>query len=97
MSDLKPIKLGYTSYETYIDEETVQQIETLLAGNTYCQSCKKKFSENRPEVFKNVCLGCFIVKHTNLEYTGRIWKDNQGVPQYLFMGGRGDITLAQPV
>ncbi len=96
MTYLKPIKVGYTSYESFIDDDTMQQVEALLQGNTYCQSCQKKFTNTRLEVFKNVCLGCFIVKHTNLKYTGSVWPDNQGVPQYLFMDARGHITLASP-
>ncbi len=96
MTYLKPIKVGYTSYESYIDDDTMQQVETLLAGNTYCQSCQKKFTETRLEVSKNICLGCFIVRHTELEYTGRVWPDKDGVPQYLFMNGRGHITLTSP-
>ena len=62
MSDLQPIKLRYTSYETYSDEETARQVEALLAGNTYCQTCKKKFTAMRPEVSKNTCLDCFMEK-----------------------------------
>lgn len=96
MSELTPIKLRHTSYETFIDEETARQVEALLAGNTYCQTCKKKFSDLRPEVSKNTCLGCFIMRHSELENTGAVWPDNQGVPQYLFMDGRGHITLTSP-
>ena len=44
---LKPIKVGYTSYETFIDDDTMQQVEALLAGNTYSQTCKKKFTDMR--------------------------------------------------
>jgi hypothetical protein len=96
MIDLKPIKLDYTSYETYIDEETLQQIEALIAGNTYCQLCRQKFSEQRPEVAKSECLHCFLKKHSNLEDTGRVWQDARGVPEFLFMDGRGHITLTSP-
>ncbi len=96
MFDLKPIKLGYTSYETYIDNETMQQIEALLAGNTYCHTCKQKFSEHKPEVAKSTCLHCFLRQHTNLEDTGRVWHDKDGIPEYLFMDSRGHITMTSP-
>jgi hypothetical protein len=96
MSELKPIKLGYTSYETFVDAETMQQLEAIVAGNTYCQTCRKKFTDLRPEVSKNTCLGCFILRNSELENTGPVWPDNQDVPQYLFMDGRGHITLTSP-
>ena len=96
MSELKPIKLGYTSYETYVDTETMQQIEALVAGNTYCQTCRKKFNDANPEVSKSTCLGCFVVRHSELDYTGRAWPDHEDIPQYLFMDGRGHITLTSP-
>lgn len=96
MNNLKPIKLGYTSYETYIDEQTLKQIESLLAGNTYCNRCFKKFANDRPEVAKSTCLPCFLSSHCNLEDTGAIWHDNDGVPQYLFEDSRGHITMTSP-
>jgi hypothetical protein len=96
MFDLKPIKLGYTSYEAYTDNETMQKIEALLQGNTYCHSCRQKFSEHKPEVAKSECLHCFLRKHSNLEDTGRVWHDKDGVPEYLFMDGRGHITMTSP-
>ena len=93
---LKPIKVGYTSYESFIDDDTLRRVETLLAGNTYCNSCQQKFTDTRPEVFKNQCMACFIAKHSNLEVTGSVWPDKDGVPQYLWMDGRGHITLTSP-
>ncbi len=96
MSNLQPIKLGYTPYETYIDDQTMKQIESLLVGNTYCNRCYKKFADDKLEVTKSTCMPCFLRSHSNLEYTGRAWKDDQGVPQYLFVDSRGHITMTSP-
>ncbi len=73
-----------------------QVIEALLVDNTYCDTCKRKFSEANPEVMSSMCLGCFVMKRTELEFTGAVWHDKQGVPQYLFADGCGHITMASP-
>ncbi len=49
-----------------------------------------------PEVAKSTCLHCFLRSHTNLEDTGRVWHDKDGIPEYLFMDSRGHITMTSP-
>ncbi len=96
MFSLEPVKLGYSSYESYVDQETMRQLEALLANNTYCRTCQQKFTHERPEVSKNACLPCFERSHENLEYTGIVWTKPDGTPEYLFEGYRGRITTTMP-